>query len=313
VRAGYRYSATGDTDASPCCLEAREPINYNSLRYWGHMDLSLQEAWDNIHAAHPVLNEWYLDGAAACSVLLGMLKCSTRPARRVLHIGCGTSELGELLAAEGYNVTNIDFSPVCIEACKASFPGSADRYSCADAANLRCAAGAYDIVVDKGTLDAVLQRERKESRQKATAIVLEALRALGGPSGGAMLIVLSIIEPGVRAPLLLQAVRDANTCAAQAGAARESAGMESAACISYNRASLSSHVASPSASTSDGHDSAASAAPRAQASAEGAVENAGPAWQLQVVEVAATPLEMPDQASMWAYIIHGNALAPETR
>lgn len=59
--------------------------------------------------------EWYVDAAAALRAIAPRLT----PRSHLLHAGCGTSELGSLLAARGHSVANIDFEPTVVAAARA--------------------------------------------------------------------------------------------------------------------------------------------------------------------------------------------------
>ena len=79
---------------------------------------------------------------------------------KILNLGCGTSRLGEDLSEEGYeDITNIDFSQTVItlmeEKYRETFPRMVFRKM--DALNMNdFQDGMFNIVIDKGTLDAVM-------------------------------------------------------------------------------------------------------------------------------------------------------------
>jgi hypothetical protein len=58
--------------------------------------------------------EWYVDAAVAMRAIAPRLA----PRSRLLHAGCGTSELGSLLAARGHRVDNVDFEPTVVAAAR---------------------------------------------------------------------------------------------------------------------------------------------------------------------------------------------------
>lgn len=93
----------------------------------------------------------------------------------MLHVGCGTSEVGPKLASEpglrGAHVTDADSSPSAVRIMKARHVGL-DNYAChrADALNLPFAEGRFDAVVDKGTLDALLCRSVEGAQGMASEV-----------------------------------------------------------------------------------------------------------------------------------------------
>lgn len=191
--------------------------------------------WDSYHLRSEGSSsgcEWYAceaDSSAAIASVRRLLGDAT-PARVALHIGCGSSLLGDALEAEGLCVINTDFSPVCVAWQRAR--RAASHYLVADVredARSAIAAALHfphvdsvvDLVVDKGTFDALLQRGGQEA-------VNDAARAFGsliactrgwsqcGYRGGgdcdgvkarSAMAILSIIPPSVRMPELVSAIQ----------------------------------------------------------------------------------------------------------
>lgn len=84
---------------------------------------------------------------------------------KILIVGCGNSALGEDLVKDGYvHVHNIDYSSVLVEQMVLqaaqlleNHPNSRLTYEAADVtAMTTIEQNSYDIVIDKGTLDALL-------------------------------------------------------------------------------------------------------------------------------------------------------------
>lgn len=79
--------------------------------------------------------------------------------RRVLDVGCGTSSLADTLAAEGHEVTAVDYARAALAACRQRQRSAAAPapprvvYAVADATALPFRDAAFDAVLDKATLD----------------------------------------------------------------------------------------------------------------------------------------------------------------
>lgn len=88
--------------------------------------------------------------AAWRQLLLGALPPT--PAR-VADLGCGTATLTALLAAEGYRVDGVDFSPAMVERARAKTADLADvTISVGDAAAPPLEPSAYDVVLSRHVL-----------------------------------------------------------------------------------------------------------------------------------------------------------------
>ena len=93
---------------------------------------------------------------------------STRVPRagRILHVGCGTSRLGPLLAARGFDVTNVDYDESCLVAARTQAASLAAEWAAAGGAcewvrhDMRelpsTWSSRFDAVVDKGGLCAAI-------------------------------------------------------------------------------------------------------------------------------------------------------------
>ncbi|KAH7032641.1 S-adenosyl-L-methionine-dependent methyltransferase [Microdochium trichocladiopsis] len=98
---------------------------------------------------------------------------------RVLHLGCGTSDVHNHLRRRGFtNVTNVDYEPLAIERSRAleqaAFGDTAMEYVVADATQL-CSgdaawAGQFDLVLDKSTADAISCGGEEAVRKMAAGV-----------------------------------------------------------------------------------------------------------------------------------------------
>lgn len=91
---------------------------------------------------------------------------------RLLHVGCGTSDVGPKLSQEpslALHVTDADSSPSAVRIMKQRHAGL-ENYTAseADVLNLNFSEGAFDAVVDKGTLDALLCSSVDDAREMVT-------------------------------------------------------------------------------------------------------------------------------------------------
>eukprot|EP01018_Ginkgo_biloba_P035512 Gb_15125 [translate_table: standard] len=128
-------------------------------------DFTSRENWDEffkLRSAEPF--EWYGDWSSLAEPLA--LQCGLIPSEEspldILVPGCGNSELSEKLYDAGFKrITNIDFSKVLIgdmlRKHLRSRPGMLWRVM--DMTNMQFSDGSFDIVLDKGGLDALMEPE----------------------------------------------------------------------------------------------------------------------------------------------------------
>ncbi|CAE6466761.1 unnamed protein product [Rhizoctonia solani] len=100
---------------------------------------------------------------------------------RILMLGCGNSTLSEDMYQDGYqNIVNIDFSPVVIQHMRSAYPHM--EWLEMDIRDLKFEAETFDILIDKGTMDAMLTgasdvwNPSPEIVENCEAEVSEALR-----------------------------------------------------------------------------------------------------------------------------------------
>ena len=111
----------------------------------------------------------------------------------VLEIGCGTQPLEPGMRSAGFagTYTGIDNAETALTKLAAGAAGARTTYAVADATALEAESGTYDLVVDKGTIDAVNCAD--DEFATSGAIVSECARVLA--PGGAFVIV-SHMQPG---------------------------------------------------------------------------------------------------------------------
>jgi ubiquinone/menaquinone biosynthesis C-methylase UbiE len=108
--------------------------------------------WRAFYAKREGHFEWFCE----YSKCQPALKRHIDVADRVLHVGCGTSALGSALTADGFpSIVNIDLDPDAIARMRALCPGEAEQYQVADVLELPFADRSFDVILDKGTIDAI--------------------------------------------------------------------------------------------------------------------------------------------------------------
>lgn len=193
--------------------------------------------WDAYHRAVSC-TDWYADAELCAEALYfatgSLLQASAQPRASdcVLHIGCGSSTLGDFLesgrrgdgtstASEGGIgvVVNVDFSEPVILEQRRRRPASIyevcdvrDRDSLGEVVARAIAAEGIDLVVDKGTFDSLLQKEScAESRDDAFRCLSNLVQCLSKDvatrDASGTVAILSIIEPQKRWPFFQWALR----------------------------------------------------------------------------------------------------------
>lgn len=117
-------------------------------------DFSLKEYWDNRYKKDPKPYDWYFEW----SRISPLLKKYIKEKNDALVIGCGNSTMSNDLISEGFkNVTNIDISPVVIKQMQKAYKGQKKlKWQVMDASALDFFDNTFDIVFDKGTIDAIV-------------------------------------------------------------------------------------------------------------------------------------------------------------
>ncbi|KAI0490223.1 S-adenosyl-L-methionine-dependent methyltransferase [Xylaria cf. heliscus] len=121
--------------------------NFEDKSYW-HTRFTHEESF-----------EWLVPSTTFLPFLKPHL---TSPSQRILHPGSGTSDLHTHLRSAGYlDIVNVDYEPLALSRGQAlearAFGDVRLRYLVADVTELPAVelAGAFDLVVDKSTADAV--------------------------------------------------------------------------------------------------------------------------------------------------------------
>ncbi|XP_006867105.1 PREDICTED: methyltransferase-like protein 13 isoform X2 [Chrysochloris asiatica] len=123
--------------------------------------------------------EWYGTYLELCEVLHKYIK----PREKVLVIGCGNSELSEQLYDVGYqDLVNIDISEVVIKQMKDRNATRRPQMSFLkmDMMQMEFPDASFQVVLDKGTLDAVLTDEEEKTLQQVDRMLAEVGRVLQG-------------------------------------------------------------------------------------------------------------------------------------
>lgn len=117
-----------------------------------------QEYWDDRFETEESF-DWFTEYAAFKHLLLDDIKASDK----ILILGCGNSRLSEDMYKDGFiHITNMDYSPVVIqkmcERHQRSCP--AMTWDVMDIFDMTYGPSTYDVVLEKGTLDAFMVHEK---------------------------------------------------------------------------------------------------------------------------------------------------------
>lgn len=94
---------------------------------------------------------------------------------RVMDLGCGVGDNAIFLAENGFGVTGIDYAPSAIEEArrKSAAAGVDVRFEVDDLTDLRHEYGAFDLLVDYGTLDDFGRKGRARYVRNVVPLVRE--------------------------------------------------------------------------------------------------------------------------------------------
>ena len=132
--------------------------------------------WSDFYAKKNSSFEWFINSEEFCNLVVNSYPAPKY--RKVLHVGCGTSELGKKLQDVGYDVVNIDNCRTAVAWMKERNP--AGTFLNMDALKLDFKDSSFDLVVDKGTMDAILFNSISKGEKMAD----EVFRVL--KSGGSL-------------------------------------------------------------------------------------------------------------------------------
>lgn len=112
------------------------------------------EYWDERYKQNDTTFDWYVSYEPLKDILAPLLK----PTHKILIIGAGNSRLSAQLYEAGFqNIVNIDISEVCINQMKSRYKDyDKMQWQKMDATKLEFPDSNFDLVIDKGTTDAIL-------------------------------------------------------------------------------------------------------------------------------------------------------------
>jgi len=137
------------------------------------------EYWDERYTRDPEPFDWYQRWSGVRDIVVEHVKAK---AANILMVGCGNSRMGEEMYEDGYTqIMNVDISMVCIKAMQEKYRDKVGmQFQQMDMRAMEFPEGAYNIVVDKGTLDIVLCGEGSTLNvQKALAEISRVLDSKG--------------------------------------------------------------------------------------------------------------------------------------
>jgi len=162
-----------------------------------------KQYWDKRYEGQEDKYDWYLGYEQFRDLIVPLLNVAPKDTReskqgegskrsrselKVLVVGCGNSDLTEAMYDEGFtDILSIDYSEVVIDRMRKLVSSKKPdvKFDVADVREMKYADGAYDVIVDKGTLDAVLCGN--DSIKNAMMMLAECSRCL--KKGGFLFVV----------------------------------------------------------------------------------------------------------------------------
>ncbi|VDN06065.1 unnamed protein product [Thelazia callipaeda] len=155
--------------------------------------------WQVFYSSTQTPFEWYGGFDSAGFILKKYIK----PTDKILQIGCGNSELASQLYDHGYRmVDSIDTDKGVIEQQIASNKSTRPelKFSCCSATSIDAPDEDYNVVVDKGTLDALMPSANSHAAEIVCKMFSEICRVL---TVGGRYIVFSLAQKEVLEPFTL--------------------------------------------------------------------------------------------------------------
>ena len=147
-----------------------------------HSEFRERSYWDDFFTKRDkTAFEWYGD----YGTLSPLIQKQCTPDSRILIVGCGNSDLSASMYKSGFkNITNIDFSALVIAEMQEKYAEMHEMsWKTMDMTKLtRFHDSSFDIVLDKGALDALMAEETSLILENASEMFLELKRVLA-PKG----------------------------------------------------------------------------------------------------------------------------------
>lgn len=190
---------------------AEEQIDYASKDYWNERYCTPCAVEPSSSAAEPtkesiLAHEWYYTFDDLAPLIfkqeIFQKRSSEISSIKILEVGCGNQPLlpsfltyqNEDIPSEfvGENLYGFDFSDKVIQQLQRDSNGI--HYECKDARKLDYISDSFDIIIDKGTMDAMLsEKNREKGVINAKLMVKEMIRLVTRKHG--LVMVVSHIEP----------------------------------------------------------------------------------------------------------------------
>ena len=137
--------------------EEEEPPNFGLKDYWDKRYIEDEPNYD-----------WFFSWSQVSSLLAKYIENK----EETLVLGCGNSTMSKELIDDGFNfVYSIDISPVVVEKMQKMYKNEKQlRWSVMNCTSLDYFDNTFDVVFDKGTLDAILCNDDGEEMIKQSLI-----------------------------------------------------------------------------------------------------------------------------------------------
>ncbi|XP_076766144.1 eEF1A lysine and N-terminal methyltransferase homolog [Xylocopa sonorina] len=163
-----------------------------------HEEFSQVEYWNTFFKKRKKNFEWYGEYPELCGILLKYITIKDN----ILIVGCGNSTISMCLYDAGYrNITNIDISHIVIKQMRdINASGRPDLvYEQMDATQMTYSNNAFSVILDKGTLDALMPDTKEGTLSTINKYFEEITRVL---RNGGRYICISLLQEHILKQLL---------------------------------------------------------------------------------------------------------------